>query len=229
MLADHFDTAFCEDIFDQTGKKVSAPGADDNVSATSALLRAAGILSQLKESLARDIWLVHLTGEVSGILANSHAKEFPGDDLGIRYLVKKWLAENTKIKGIAIVKTFSIIAGVVLLDMIGWRSSSKDPIFQVNAGDSEESLMMARYAMDVAKYITKGQNITASFRSRFDKYSYLYNTDGVILSQNGFPVILINEHINHYENLGSYFILRIDFSSYQTGRIIINVRINPTL
>lgn len=60
LLADHFDTAFAEgteiissfsfqpqcfffvDIFNANGSRVSVPGADDNLSATTTLLRAAG-------------------------------------------------------------------------------------------------------------------------------------------------------------------------------------------
>lgn len=30
ILADHFDTAYCQEIFEKTGNRVSAPGADDN-------------------------------------------------------------------------------------------------------------------------------------------------------------------------------------------------------
>lgn len=35
-----------------------------------------------------------------------------------------------------------------------------------------ESLEMSRTAYDVAQYITKGTNLTAKFRSRFDKFRY---------------------------------------------------------
>ena len=42
VLADHFDTAFCEDIFAKSGQRVSNPGADDNLSGTS--VRVGGVL-----------------------------------------------------------------------------------------------------------------------------------------------------------------------------------------
>ena len=38
-------------------------------------------------------------------------------------------------------------------------------------------------------------------RWRFDTYSYLYNTDGILVSHAGFPVVLLNEHINGWQNI----------------------------
>ena len=38
-------------------------------------------------------------------------------------------------------------------------------------------------------------------RPRFDSRSYLYNTDGLLFSDMGYPVILFNEHVNRLENL----------------------------
>lgn len=42
-------------------------------------------------------------------------------------------------------------------------------------------------------------------RTRFDTLSYLYNTDAVILSDTGYPAVLINEHINRHENFNRPF------------------------
>lgn len=44
LMADHFDTAFAEDIFAQNGSRIAVPGADDNLSATATLLRAAEVI-----------------------------------------------------------------------------------------------------------------------------------------------------------------------------------------
>ena len=172
LMADHIDTAFCEDIFGKGGSRVSAPGADDNMSAAAALLRAAEVLNG--KGLARDIWLVHLTGE-----------EFPADDLGARYFIGELLKSKTE------------IGGLVLLDMIGWRQDG-DPVFQLSAGESAGSLGLAQVALDAAKAFPQ---LTPALRTRFDKRSYLYNTDGLIFSDAGFPVILFNEHINAEENM----------------------------
>jgi hypothetical protein len=69
VLADHYDTAYMGDVFDPalggSGARLSAAGADDNYSATAALLVAAPIfLAMSREGkLERDIWLLHLTGQ----------------------------------------------------------------------------------------------------------------------------------------------------------------------
>jgi len=47
ILADHFDTAFSEDTFAKTGKRVSNPGCDDNAFSTAVLLNAAALLAKL--------------------------------------------------------------------------------------------------------------------------------------------------------------------------------------
>jgi predicted double-glycine peptidase len=43
--------------------------------------------------------------------------------------------------------------------------------------------------------------LRGELRSRFDERSYLYNTDGLLFSDAGIPVVLINEHLNKLENL----------------------------
>ncbi len=172
IMADHVDTAFCDDVFEKFGQRVSAPGADDNLSATGVLLRAAEILRDRK--LPQDIWLVHLTGE-----------EFPADDLGARHFVGRLLRDRQD------------IAGLVLMDMIGHRESANDMIFQVNPGDDEPSMRMAGTALDAAAGITRFAPV---LRTRYDPRSYLYNTDGLIFSEAGYPVVYLNEHINRLEN-----------------------------
>jgi hypothetical protein len=170
LLADHIDTAFCEDVFRETGIRVSAPGADDNASATATLLRAAEILKATQPF--HEIWLVHLTGE-----------EFPSDGLGARFMISQLLRDKKD------------ITGLVLLDMIGYGET----LFQVNPGNLSESLHMASVALDAAA--VHAPQLTPLLVSRYDEQSYLYNTDGLIFSENGYPVILINEHLNYFFNL----------------------------
>ena len=172
VLADHIDTAFCEDVFEKTGKRVSAPGADDNLSATAVLLRAAEALRGRK--FRRDIWLVHLTGE-----------EFPADDLGAAHFIGHLLRDRQD------------IGGVILMDMIGHRESASDKVFQVNAADDAASLRIAKIALDASADTTRFQPV---LRTRYDQRSYLYNTDGLIFSEAGFPVVYFNEHINRLDN-----------------------------
>ena len=172
LLVDHIDTAFCADVFKASRRRVSAPGADDNATATAALLSAARLLKNAAPR--RDIWLVHLTGE-----------EFPADDLGARVLIRRLLAEGRRLRG------------AVVLDMLGYRDRG-DRVFQVNAGAGEASLALARTTMALSASATPFQ---ARLRTRFDPDSFLYNTDALIFSDAGYPVILINEHISARHNL----------------------------
>ncbi len=173
LMGDHIDTAFCEDEYERTGRRVSAPGADDNVSATATLLRAAAVLKDSRP--LHDIWLVHFTGE-----------EFPPDDLGARDFLARLMRARQD------------ITGLVLMDLIGWRAG-KDDIFQVNPGDSSASMRIAAEAFDAARALKI--KFRPKLRPRFDSRSYLYNTDGLLFSDTGYPVILLNEHMNRLENL----------------------------
>ena len=79
IMCDHYDTAYMEDVYGHSdkggGPRLAAAGADDNHSATAAMMLAAPIYLDLAKrgKLESDIWLVHLTGE-----------EFPSDCLGAR-------------------------------------------------------------------------------------------------------------------------------------------------
>src|SRR5262249_48809061 len=130
-----------------------------------------------------DVWLVHLTGE-----------EFPGDDLGARELVRTILA------GTSPLQPGQRLRGFVLLDMIGTVPSKEKarPIVQLNAGEGEESLALAGVALSSVAHVAPA--LTPVFRSRFDPRSYLYNTDGLVFSNAGVPVVFLNEHINYLEN-----------------------------
>jgi hypothetical protein len=69
IMADHYDTAYMEDLYykEKEGEagRVAAAGADDNHSATAALMLAAPVFLKLSRAgkLNCDVWLVHLTGE----------------------------------------------------------------------------------------------------------------------------------------------------------------------
>lgn len=173
LMGDHIDTAFAEDEYKRTRQRVAVPGADDNVTAVAALLRAAEMLRDLKP--LHDIWLVHFTGE-----------EFPADDLGARKFVSDLLNQKRD------------ISGLVLLDMIGYNESG-ETLYQINPGHSYESRRIAMMAVDASKDVVP--SMLPVVRTRYDNRSYLYNTDGLIFSEAGFPVILFNEHINRLENL----------------------------
>lgn len=168
VLADHVDTAFSEDVFKVTGKRVSTHGADDNVSAVGALLRAAEELRS--RSHPHDIWLLHLTGE-----------EFPTDSLGARHFLEQTLKIRRDLKG------------VILLDMIGWHRKN-DRVLQVNAGTGAESVRIAEIILGATAVVSP--ELKPVYRSRHDERSYLYNTDGIIFDYLGYPIVLLNEHVN---------------------------------
>lgn len=172
ILADHIDTAFCEDLFDSKNQRISTSGADDNVTAVAALLRAASVLKNFKPK--RDIWLVHLTGE-----------EFPADGLGSRHFLKTLFAKRIEPHA------------VLLLDMIGWNPKGNS-LFQINAGTSRRSIETAEIAFDSARSLSLATK--PALRERFSQNSYLYNTDGIIYENLGLPIVLFNERLSLAEN-----------------------------
>jgi hypothetical protein len=173
LLADHIDTAFSEKTFNSTRKRISVPGADDNATAVAALLRAAEVLNNYKRP-RYDILFVHLTGE-----------EFPADSLGARHFVTD------------LIKNQRDIRALILMDMIGYNTREFRNKFQINAGESAQSYELAKLALNVSDEVAP--ELTPVYRSRFDERSYLYNTDGIIFSDAGYPVILFNEYINKLE------------------------------
>src|SRR5262249_26259439 len=92
IMADHYDTAYMHDKYGRdlggSGARLAACGADDNHSATAAMMLAAPIFLEMskKGKLACDIWLVHLTGE-----------EFPADCLGARALTQRLIEGTLKL------------------------------------------------------------------------------------------------------------------------------------
>ncbi|HSP34017.1 MAG TPA: M20/M25/M40 family metallo-hydrolase [Thermoanaerobaculia bacterium] len=202
IMADHYDTAYMEDVFGRTGKgpRIAAAGADDNHSATAALMLAAEVFLEL--DLACDIWLVHLTGE-----------EFPADCLGARNLTGKIIDEKLD------------IAGVFVLDMVAHNNDKARDIFQICPGTGKASMQLARIAhqanMDwnasadewnsrgARKKARRGRRsrdprlvprlarhlkLHGNVRPPSDAHSTLYNTDGQIFSDAGIPVVLFMEN-----------------------------------
>lgn len=146
VMADHYDTAYMEDVYGyrveaiSDGSRLAASGADDNHSATATLQLAAPIFMELSRTgrLGCDIWLVHLTGE-----------EFPSDCLGARYLsqqlVQKTLrirAEHGKFHDLSSVH----VRGLYVLDMIAHNNDRHRDVFQIAPGTTRESLCLAYHA-----------------------------------------------------------------------------------
>ena len=89
------------------------------------------------------------------------------------------------------------------LAAIGYAGGPRDPLFQLSTGDSQSSLDAAAVALDSAAdlNLTGDYPLRPLLEPRFSDRSYLYNTDGVIFADAGYPVVLINEHLNYYSTL----------------------------
>jgi hypothetical protein len=223
VMADHYDTAYMEDIYEKSlggsGARLASRGADDNHSATATLLQAAPIFLKLSKDglLERDIWLLHLTGE-----------EFPSDCMGARDFCRN-LVQNTlsmkSLEGESIDLSGVKVKGVCLMDMIAHNIEKAKDIFQISPGRSRESLLLAyeahtanmmwneharkrnhsrercglsrgRRSEDGAKIpdIALYPHLRGEVRTWDDPQSSLYNTDGQIFSDMGVPVILFMEN-----------------------------------
>jgi len=151
IMADHYDTAYMEDVFGyrkeptSDGSRLAASGADDNHSATAALQLAAPIFFNLSREgrLGCDVWLVHLTGE-----------EFPSDCLGARHLTQQIVQKTLSLRdGQGRMHDLSgvRVRGVYVLDMIAHNNDRHRDIFQIAPGSNRESLWLARHADTAAR------------------------------------------------------------------------------
>lgn len=223
IVADHYDTAYMADRFYKEiggcGARIAACGADDNHSATAAMMLAAPIFLDLSKQrkLGCDIWLVHLTGE-----------EFPADCLGARALTQR-LIEGTLQLHLPGGKTKDLsgveIKGLYVSDMIAHNNDHAPDIFQISPGagrDSMELAVQAHIANEIWNTSVTEWNkhpervgrppgrrsphgaaipevapyraLTGQVRPITDPRSTLYNTDGQIFSDAGVPCVLFMEN-----------------------------------
>jgi hypothetical protein len=198
VMGDHYDTAYMEDVFyaETGGDALRAPacGADDNHSATTALLLAADQLLPLAKAgkLQRDVWLVHLTGE-----------EFPADCMGARALgralVERRLVFTAETGAARDVSGVRVVAAFVL-DMIGHNTARDRDVFQIAPGEGAGSLALARRAHEAnARWNRHAAasgllQVMGEVRVEWEARSALYNTDGQIFSDLGVPVVLFMEN-----------------------------------
>jgi hypothetical protein len=223
IMADHYDTAYMAAKYHKEiggcGARMAACGADDNHSATAAMMLAAPIFLEMskKGQLACDIWLVHLTGE-----------EVPADCLGARALTQR-LVERTlklhlpggKTKDLSNV----IVDGLYVSDMIAHNNDHERNIFQISPGTDPASMRLAYHAHIAAEIwnasvpewnksperdgrppgrrsphgaaipeVAPFQALTGQVRPAVDPHSTLYNTDGQIFSDAGVPCVLFMEN-----------------------------------
>jgi hypothetical protein len=223
IMADHYDTAYMEDLYykESGGKlaRVAASGSDDNHSATAALMLGAPVFLDLSRSgqLECDVWLVHLTGE-----------EFPADCMGARHLAQRVVEQSLALR-VQEGRQFDLshvrIEGVYVLDMVAHNRHTHRDIFQISPGLSRKSYDLA-YQAHVANMIwnagarewnrrpsrrrlSRGRRskdgkkipdmalhpkLTGEVRIPRDPRSSLFNTDGQIFSDAGIPVVLFMEN-----------------------------------
>jgi hypothetical protein len=201
------------------GARLAACGADDNHSATAAMMLAAPIFMELskKGQLDCDIWLIHLTGE-----------EFPADCLGARDLTQR-LVEGTLQMRLPEGKKKDLskarIQGLYVSDMIAHNNDRERDVFQISPGTGPASLWLAEQAHianeiwnesvpiwnkqqeraglprgrrsphgaaipEVAPFLS----LSGQVRTVVDPRSTLYNTDAQIFSDAGVPVVLFMEN-----------------------------------
>jgi hypothetical protein len=223
IMADHYDTAFMADHYEKqyggNGAHLAAAGADDNHSATAALMLGAPVFLQMSRAgrLGCDIWLIHLTGE-----------EFPSDCLGARHL-SQCLVEGILQMTLADGSTRDLsrvrVQGVYVLDMVAHNNDHDRDVFQISPGTSRESMWLAYQAHRANEVWNRsaaiwnrrssrrgrgrGQRspnpnqlpaialhpqLSGEVRPHYDPRSTLYNTDGQIFSDAGIPVVLFMEN-----------------------------------
>ncbi len=226
VMADHYDTAYMEDVFGyprrKTGPRIAAAGADDNGSATAALLLAAPVFLALSRAgrLGCDVWLVHLTGE-----------EFPADCLGARHLAGCLMRRRLAVEiadevagGRARDLSAARVQGLYVLDMVAHDDDRCRGVFQICPGAGPAALWLA-YQAHVANRLwnelAPGWNrrhrrgcrrgrrsadpaavpalarhplLAGEVRPAIDPRSTLYNTDGQIFSDAGIPAVLFMEN-----------------------------------
>lgn len=223
VMADHYDTAYMEDVYDKarggSGARLAAAGADDNHSATAALMLAAPIFCRLSREgkLGCDVWLLHLTGE-----------EFPSDCMGARRLCSSLVERSLKFQlpeGRCRDLSKVRVQGVYVLDMVAHNNDHARDIFQIAPGTGQDALRLAYLAHQANESWNEGTEVwnrrpsrrgrgrsrrspngstlppiaghpalSGEVRLPYDPRSTLYNTDGQIFSDAGIPVVLFMEN-----------------------------------
>jgi hypothetical protein len=223
IMSDHYDTAYMADRYEprcgDKGARLAACGADDNHSATAAMMLAAPIFLDLsrKGQLERDIWLIHLTGE-----------EFPADCLGARALTQRLIEGVFRLhlpKGKPRDLSKAQVRGLYVSDMIAHNNDRDRDIFQISPGTDADSFRLAEYALSAAEVwnasvpvwnerperagrprgrrsphgsavpeVAPHLALSAEIRTPVDPRSTLYNTDGQIFSDAGVPCVLFMEN-----------------------------------
>ncbi len=223
IMSDHYDTAYMEDIYDgkgdNAGVRLSAAGADDNHSATSTLLLAAPIfLRMAKEGLLeRDVWLLHLTGE-------EFPSDCMGARNLCQNVIQQTLKMNSSDGTIKDLSGINITGVVLMDMIAHNRENGRDifqiapgnspaslrlsyQAYQAclswnfnaekwNKSHDRKGCVRGRRTIDGETIPPKALHLRpdGEIRTWEDPHSTLYNTDGIIFSDSGIPVILFMEN-----------------------------------
>jgi peptidase M28-like protein len=247
IMGDHYDTAYMADRFYKElggcGARLSACGADDNHSATAAMMLAAPILLEMskKGQLGCDVWLVHLTGE-----------EFPADCLGARALIQR-LVEGTLKLHLPGGKTKDLsgveIKGLYVSDMIAHNNDHVRDVFQISPGTGRESFWLAEQAHIAAEIwnesvpvwnqhpdragrprgrrsphgaaipeIAPFPQLSGQVRLPADPRSTVFNTDAQVFSDAGVPSVLFMENydinrVGYHDTHDTMALIDLDYGS----------------
>ncbi len=247
LMADHYDTAYMYDHYDKHeggyGARLSAPGADDNCSATAALMLGAHAFLDLSRQgkLACDVWLLHLTGE-----------EYPAEGIGAcrmcQWFVEGTLALHAK-NGLRQDLSGVRVQGLYVLDMIAHNINRDRNIFQISPGASRESQWLAYQAhaanqawnqateawnkqparkragpgkrsRDIQKMppIARYLPLHGEIRPHYDPRSTLFNTDGQGFSDIGVPVVLFMENydinrVGYHDTHDNMTLINLDYGA----------------
>jgi hypothetical protein len=223
IMADHYDTAYMADRYEPAdggcGARIAACGADDNHSATAAMMLAAPIFLAMSRAgrLGCDVWLVHLTGE-----------EFPADCLGARALTQRLIEGTLRLRlpgGKSADLSGARVRGLYVSDMIAHNNDHERDVFQISPGADADSLWLAEQAQIAAEVWNESVPVwnaqperagkprgrrsphgaaipqvapfvalSGEVRTPVDPRSTLYNTDGQIFSDAGVPCVLFMEN-----------------------------------
>lgn len=221
VMADHYDTAYMEDYYEKSqggfGARLSAPGANDNCSATAALLLAAPIFLEMSRAgrLGCDVWLLHLTGEeypAAGLGACDFCQRLVEGSLRLRLPGDRW-HDLSDVR----------MQGLYVMDMIAHNVNKDRDVFQIAPGTGRQSLWLAEQAHQAALLwndstetwnqkrpgagrgrrrrhgrtapeISRHPRLHGEIRLEFDPRSTLFNTDGQVFSDSGVPVVLFMEN-----------------------------------
>ena len=224
IMADHYDTAYMEDVFGYAhggqGPRLGRRRRRRQPLGHRRVDARGRIVSEARARPANwscDVWLVHLTGE-----------EFPSDCMGARHLCQK-VVEGTLAYAPAdgtshdLSKT-RVAKASMCSDMVAHNNDRDRDVFQICPGTQRQSMWLAYQAQQATetwnasvplwnaqperKGLARGHRSTdgtfptiathlqlsGEIRPPADPRSTLYNTDGQIFSDAGVPVVLFMEN-----------------------------------